>query len=157
MTHLALVGDEITLEEYQAMLAEEKPERRRAVQRERKQQTDFFTWVRLHEQEFPCLKRVWHTPNGPPHPLPHVGAIMYGMGARKGIPDLLCLERRRGWLGFASEFKDVGEHLTPDQWDWARHFESLGLRVEIFNYWHEAALFCCWYFDLPERLSWGVK
>lgn len=152
------LGDEYTVEEYRELVAQEagKP-RRKNKQPEREQQTAFFDWVYLHETEFPDLKRVWHTPNGPPHPLPHVGAIMQRMGARRGISDLLCFRPRRGYLGFASEFKAPGEVLTPDQIDWLIEFEHLGLRTEIFNYWYQAALFCCWYFDLPERMAWGIR
>ncbi len=139
-----------------------KKSRKPPVQWETAKQTAFFQWVHTFEGQYPALRRVTHVPNS----FHAYGATrqqnmlawkkMERLGARKGVPDILCFVPAHGFPGSVAEFKHGGNPLTDEQSDWIAYLASIGWDRRVFYEWNEAAAFYCYYLSLPGYLLEGL-
>jgi hypothetical protein len=75
-----------------------------------------FTWVKLNEKQYPCLKLAFHPANGGSRNI--IEAVkLKKMGVRAGVPDFMlpCI-REVGWkAGLAIEFKSKTGTMSQPQ------------------------------------------
>ena len=97
---------------------------------EEQEQIIVFSWIYLHEERYPKLKRVYHCPNGGARDA-KTGAKLKRMGVRRGVPDILCHEKSGAYNGLAIEMKAGSNKLTDEQKEWMQAFIALGYYADI--------------------------
>lgn len=91
------------------------------------EQEAFFSWVRLHEGMYPCLRLMHHIPNGGMRN-EHEAAKLKRQGVKKGVPDIFLPYASGGYHGLYIELKAKGGALSREQ----KEFLQGALRVGYF-------------------------
>ena len=103
----------------------------RRNQREALEQAKVIAWAQKQLKRWPCLRFLFHTPNGGMRN-PVIAGQFKAMGVRRGVPDLQLHHRvsdgippwPRSYQGIVIEMKERGGKLTPEQRDWFAHLTA---------------------------------
>lgn len=101
----------------QRAMTREAGGRKRLARPEQDIQHALCQWWELKYRD--SWEYTFHTPNGLAAKNRKLAAIFKGLGLKSGVPDLLCLQRRGLYTGFALELKADDGNLTKNQHDWA--------------------------------------
>ena len=96
--------------------------RRRLARPEQDMQRALCAWWALQYPE--SWEFTFHTPNGLAAKNRKLAAIFKGLGLKPGVPDLLCLQRRGRYTGFALELKDRVGVGSANQYAWADRLKA---------------------------------
>lgn len=106
-----------------------------------------FEWIFRHEHAYPALRWVFHTPSGGARSAGEAGK-MKGMGARKGVVDVISPFPALGGPGLAIEIKAPKKKPTLEQQDFLDRAASCG--------WVHGVCFCLEDFQSLVRQYLGV-
>lgn len=115
---------------------------RAPIPSEEDDQIAVMEWLHVFRPD--VFARTWHTPNGGKRHI-KVAAHLRAMGAKPGIPDLITLIPRNGFIGLALEMKRSDKTpcaVTKEQREWLDYFSSMGFRAEVaFGYQHAVNIY----------------
>lgn len=101
----------------------------------------------LHEYRWPELKLIFHPANGKRRDK-RTAAILFGLGVKRGVPDLWLPVARRGWFGLVIEMKRVdGGRVEPEQKDWIEKLEDNRYYATVCNGADRAWSIIKWYLE----------
>lgn len=92
---------------------------------EEDEQIAVMEWAGYMTGKWPCLERLYHTPNGGSRNLAE-GAKLKRMGVKPGVPDLFLPYPAGGYCGLWLEMKTEDGRPTPCQRDWIEYLRSVG-------------------------------
>jgi hypothetical protein len=109
-------------------------------------QSDFFSWLALHEKKYPELALFYSIPNGS-HKSPAARGLFKRTGLKSGVPDVhspigrgcYIAEEWEYCIGLWIEFKSKKGVLSDSQKAWHDNLRSEKHLVEICRSWIEAA------------------
>lgn len=126
----------------------------------------FFVWVKQWRDAYPVLARAFHTENegalvgerrtytrksdGVTYDYSPAGVKRRLKGVRAGVPDIINLSARRGFHGLVIELKVLDGKHSAEQLAELAWLRAEGYAVHTCWCWSEAALLCCWYFEITE-------
>lgn len=93
-------------------------------------QAAFVRICRLHENIYPALRLMFAVPNGQKRDI-RIAKKLQAEGARPGVPDIILPIARHGNIGFAIEFKRLGQKPTNGQIDYHALMILEGWKVEV--------------------------
>lgn len=108
---------------------------------EEQMQMALFDRIRMHEDAYPELRRIFHTPNGGSRGQRRgrdgltEGQRMQRAGVRPGVVDIICCTAKGAWRGFAFELKAGRNRCTPEQDDWLFYFAGQDFLTGV--YWDD--------------------
>lgn len=84
-------------------------------QKESLHQIEIFLWIKEHEEEYPVLKTIFHTPNS--FFGTNFGVIQWlkKLGMRKGVYDIIIPIAKQGYAAYWIEIKKEKSKLTTEQ------------------------------------------
>lgn len=114
-------------------------------------QASFFSWLKLHERQYPVLARFYAIPNGG---FRHkaTAAKMLETGTKRGVLDTCLPISRKGFVSLWIEFKSQTGRLSPEQLEWIEFLESENHLIKICRTWHDAAEVVIDYLGLSLKL-----
>ncbi len=130
--------NEMTLDEYRAMLAQEKKPPPPRDDREHQEQAALFAWAALNESRLPELRLLFAVPNGGDRH-PAVAAKLKAEGVRAGVWDVLLPVAWGIYSGLWIEMKAGHNKLTPDQEAWGAAMFKQGYACYVCYDWTVAA------------------
>jgi hypothetical protein len=93
--------------------------------------------VRLHEAARPCLRLLFHVPNGGERHV-RVAQKLKAEGQKPGVPDYFLPVARHGFHGLAIELKSLTGCASREQKCWIEALRAEGWRVEVCRGWEQA-------------------
>ena len=97
---------------------------------EAQEQEAVMVWAKLNERKYPCLKWLFHIPNGGSrHPAEAV--TLKRMGVKPGVPDLFLPCPRREYCGLWIEMKAEKGRLSALQGEWIQWLNEAGYRAVV--------------------------
>ena len=121
-------------------------------------QIALFSLIRLQEDRYHLLRRVFHVPNGGWRHKATAGRL-WSEGVRPGVPDVFVdvpyFNEHVDWTvttfhGLRIELKAPGGKMSDDQTDWLAYYREAGYRAEICFSWEEAFNIICDYLGYGE-------
>jgi hypothetical protein len=95
-----------------------------------------FTWVKLNEKQFPCLKLAFHPANGGSRNIIEATKLKK-MGVRPGVPDFMLPVRVvEVWNGLAIEFKSKNGTTSEIQEEYISGLLRCGWCVRVVRDFH---------------------
>lgn len=113
------------------------------------EQAELIKWCRGHEDEYPDLHWIHHSPNGE-YREGWTGTKLKLMGVSPGFPDLILCKARGGYHGLLIEMKRVGEETSEEQDKWLAYLTNAGFRTAVCQGWAQGREELLWYMGLPE-------
>ena len=114
---------------------------------EAQHQATLFKWALSVRQQYPCLKLLYHIPNGGSRDI-REAANLKRQGIKKGVPDLHLPVARRGYHGLYIEMKiDTGTTSADQDW-WLYELREQGYFCEVCHGWESARRVLEWYLTL---------
>lgn len=89
------------------------------------EQMDVIIWASYMTGKWPCLERLYHTPNGGYRNVAEA-AHFKRIGVKPGVPDLFLPYPCGGWSGLWLEMKTDKGRATYCQRDWIEYLWSVG-------------------------------
>lgn len=144
-------ADEITLAEYQALVAPGASTRssgargkaqngaQRPTASEHQEQAALIAWADGLAGRLPELGMLFAIPNGGAR---HIATArrLRAEGVRAGVPDLMLAVARGGWHACFVEMKRAdGGRLSPEQRQWHAALTAAGYDVRVCKGWEAAA------------------
>jgi hypothetical protein len=114
---------------------------------EHDEQVALFVWLDRYTARVPDFAKAFAVPNGGFRHIRTAGRLK-AEGVKPGIPDVLILVARCGFLGLMIEMKRPGGSLSPSQADWQFTFTKDGFKVVLATTWQQAREHICTYFEL---------
>lgn len=129
-------------------ILKESAKSRKTVTPEERIQSDLFSWIFAHENKYPVLKWIFHTPNGG---FRHksVAVKMKYQGVRAGVSDLSVPVARKGFHGLYIELKTETGKLSDSQKEFLEFVKSEGYKIAVCRSAREAAEILIEYLSLP--------
>lgn len=84
---------------------------------ESQEQQAVIEWAEWASAKFPCLKLLYHIPNGGSRSRAEAGRFK-SEGVKSGVPDLCLPAARHGYHGLYIEMKAVGGKVSDKQTAW---------------------------------------
>lgn len=84
---------------------------------ESQEQQTVIEWAEWASAKFPCLKLLYHVPNGGSRSRAEAGRFK-SEGVKAGVPDLCLPAARHGYHGLYIEMKAVGGKVSDKQTAW---------------------------------------
>lgn len=97
---------------------------------EAEEQMKVMTWAELMSNKYPCLKWLYHTPNGGSRNIAEA-ANLKRMGVKAGVPDLFLPYPADGCHGLFIEMKSQTGRTTAVQKDWLKWLNKNGYRAVV--------------------------
>lgn len=94
------------------------------------EQMEVIIWASYMTVKWPCLERLYHTPNGGYRNVAEA-AHFKRMGVRPGVPDLFLPYPAGGFHGLWLEMKTNVGRPTACQRDWIEYLRSVGYAAYI--------------------------
>lgn len=123
-------------------------------------QMQLIQWAFHNEQNYPCLKMLFHSPNGEERK-PQVNRLgirfsavaqkLKRMGVKPGVPDLLLPYPKGAYLGLALELKSEKGRLQQSQKEWLDNLQKVGWACRVCYSFDEAKKVLSEYCGLAER------
>ena len=105
---------------------------------ESEEQEALFSWALLMETKYPCLKLLYHVPNGGMRSAAVAGKLK-AEGVKAGVPDI-CLPVARGkYHGLYIELKAGKNKATKDQKEWLSALSEEGYMAILCRGWENAS------------------
>lgn len=89
------------------------------------EQMEVIIWASYMTGKWPCLERLYHTPNGGYRNVAEA-AHFKRMGVKPGVPDLFLPYPCGGWSGLWLEMKTDKGRATSCQRDWIEYLRDAG-------------------------------
>lgn len=89
------------------------------------EQIAVITWAAYNRGKWPCLARLYHTPNGGYRNAAEA-VHLKRMGVKPGVPDLFLPYPAGGYAGLWLEMKTDAGRVTACQRDWIEYLRSVG-------------------------------
>ena len=89
------------------------------------EQIAVLTWANMMSHRFPCLKFMYHTPNGGSRNIAEA-ANLKRMGVKPGVPDLFLPYPSKGFHGLWIEMKTEKGRQTASQKEWQEWLNENG-------------------------------
>lgn len=102
----------------------------RVTTSEAEEQMKVIKWAELMSNKHPCLKWLYHTPNGGSRNVAEA-ANLKRMGVKAGVPDLCLPYPSNGHHGLYIEMKRDGGRLTAAQRDYLAWLNENGYRAVV--------------------------
>lgn len=98
---------------------------------EHKEAVALMQLVRLHENKYPVLRRLFHVPNGGNRNV-ITAKKLKAEGVRPGVPDYFLPAAMGCYHGLAVELKRTKRgSVSEDQRDWLEYLDDAGWRVVV--------------------------
>ena len=94
------------------------------------QQKMVIEWCEWNSNKFEELKYIFHCPNEAKRS-PRLGAELKRLGMRSGVPDLLLLASKNGYMGLAIEMKHGKNKCTIEQVKWLDWLYKQGYMCKV--------------------------
>ena len=94
------------------------------------EQAAVFEWAALMERQYPCLKLLYHVPNGGKRDKAEA-AKLKRMGVKPGVCDIVLPAARGGYHGLYIELKVGTNKPTAEQKDFMRSLDIEGYFVAL--------------------------
>ena len=104
---------------------------------EQDEQIAVLTWAYYMTGKWPCLERLYHTPNGG-YRNQAEAVQLKRMGVKPGVPDLHLPYPAGGYHGIWLEMKTEKGKVTAVQRDWIEYLRSVGYRAYVCHNTGEA-------------------
>lgn len=106
---------------------------------EEEEQIMLFNWARLKEHEHPCLRSMFHIPNGGKRKKSEA-ARFKAAGVKAGVPDIFLPHPQGRWHGLFIELKRR-EHgrVSTNQTEFLSDLAREGFSVFVCYGWEQAA------------------
>ena len=111
-------------------------------------QSDLFSWIFTHENEYPVLKWIFHIPNGGFRHI-SVAAQMKREGVRAGVSDICVPVARKGFNGLYIEMKTAVGKLSDNQKEFLEFVKAENYKTAVCRSAREAAEIIIEYLALP--------
>lgn len=98
--------------------------------KEAAEQMAVMEWAAYNVGKYPCLERLYHTPNGGSRNI-REAAKLKRMGVKPGVPDLFLPYPCGGHSGLWLEMKTDKGRPTQEQRDWIEYLRSVGYRAYV--------------------------
>lgn len=102
----------------------------RVTTSEAEEQMKVIKWAESMSNKHPCLKWLYHTPNGGSRNVAEA-ANLKRMGVKAGVPDLCLPYPSNGFHGLYIEMKKDGGRLTAAQRDYLAWLNENGYRAVV--------------------------
>lgn len=102
----------------------------RVTTSEAEEQMAVIKWAELMSNKHPCLKWLYHTPNGGSRNVAEA-ANLKRMGVKAGVPDLFLPYPADGCHGLFIEMKSQTGRPTAVQKDWLKWLNENGYRAVV--------------------------
>lgn len=102
----------------------------RVTTSEAEEQMAVIKWAELMSNKHPCLKWLYHTPNGGSRNVAEA-ANLKRMGVKAGVPDLCLPYPADGCHGLFIEMKSQTGRPTAVQKDWLKWLNENGYRAVV--------------------------
>ena len=102
----------------------------RVTTSEAEEQMAVIKWAELMSNKHPCLKWLYHTPNGGSRNVAEA-ANLKRMGVKAGVPDLCLPYPSNGYHGLYIEMKRDGGRLTAAQREYLAWLNENGYRAVV--------------------------
>lgn len=97
---------------------------------EAEEQEAVMVWARYNERNFPCLKYLFHIPNGGTRNVAEA-VHLKRMGVKPGVPDLLLPYPHNGYAGLWIEMKSEKGRATALQNEWIEAMNKAGYMAVV--------------------------
>ena len=101
------------------------------------EQIAVLTWANMMSHRFPCLKFMYHTPNGGSRNIAEA-ANLKRMGVKPGVPDLCLPYPSKGHHGLYIEMKTEKGRLSAAQMDYIDFLTEQGYKAVVCHGAEEA-------------------
>ena len=98
--------------------------------REAQEQAIVVQWARMQENRFEELKWIFHCPNGGSRNKIEASNLKR-QGVKAGVPDLLLLAPKNGYIGLAIEMKYGKNKCTLEQIKWLDWLHKQGYMCKV--------------------------
>lgn len=102
------------------------------------EQEALFEWARMMERAYPCLRLLYHVPNGGKRDIGTARALRR-RGVKPGVPDLCLPHPCGGYHGLYIELKTAGGKTSEYQKEWLEALREEGYFVALCRGWADAA------------------
>ena len=97
---------------------------------EAEEQIAVMKWASMQENVFPCLKHLFHIPNGGGRNIAEA-ANLKRMGVKAGVPDLFLPYPAGDWHGLWIELKTERGRVMGAQREWVEYLQSQGYAAYV--------------------------
>lgn len=94
------------------------------------EQQAVIEWTTWASARYPCLKLLYHIPNGGSRGRAEAGRFK-SEGVKAGVPDLCLPAARHGYHGLYIEMKAMGGKVSGKQTEWIKALEGEGYLCRV--------------------------
>ena len=105
--------------------------------KESEEQALVFKWASMVLWRWPCLKWMYHCPNGGSRNKAEA-ARLKAQGVKAGVPDIFLPHPKGGYHGLYIELKTDTGNATEEQKDWLRGLSESGYYTDVCHGFDEA-------------------
>lgn len=105
---------------------------------ESEEQEALFQWAEAMSGKYPCLRLMYHVPNGG-HRSAAVAGKLKAEGVKAGVPDICLPSARGGYHGLYIELKAGKNKATKEQKEWLSALSEEGYKAVVCRGWVNAA------------------
>lgn len=105
---------------------------------ESEEQVALFEWAEAMSGKYPCLRLMYHVPNGG-HRSAAVAGKLKAEGVKAGVPDICLPSARGGYHGLYIELKAGKNKATKEQEEWLSALSEEGYKAVVCRGWVNAA------------------
>ena len=105
---------------------------------ESEEQEALFKWAEAMSGKYPCLRLMYHVPNGG-HRSAAVAGKLKAEGVKAGVPDICLPSARGGYHGLYIELKAGKNTATKEQKEWLSALSEEGYKAVVCRGWVNAA------------------
>ena len=105
---------------------------------ESEEQVALFQWAEAMSGKYPCLRLMYHVPNGG-HRSAAVAGKLKAEGVKAGVPDICLPSARGGYHGLYIELKAGKNKATKEQEEWLSALSEEGYKAVVCRGWVRAS------------------
>lgn len=105
---------------------------------ESEEQVALFEWAEAMSGKYPCLRLMYHVPNGG-HRSAAVAGKLKAEGVKAGVPDICLPSARGGYHGLYIELKAGKNKATKEQEEWLSALNAEGYKAVVCRGWVRAS------------------
>lgn len=105
---------------------------------ESEEQEALFQWAEAMSGKYPCLRLMYHVPNGG-HRSAAVAGKLKAEGVKAGVPDICLPSARGGYHGLYIELKAGKNKATKEQEEWLSALNAEGYKAVVCRGWVRAS------------------
>ena len=105
---------------------------------ESEEQEALFQWAEAMAGKYPCLRLMYHVPNGG-HRSAAVAGKLKAEGVKAGVPDICLPSARGGYHGLYIELKAGKNTATKEQKEWLSALSEEGYKAVVCRGWVRAS------------------